>query len=89
MATVIDNAPAIATPKRLNLFERYVFTVCNSAREACPIFPGGGKRLHEDFEDPAAAPPAEQLAVFRKVRDQLRRRVEKLVADESSEQGPK
>ncbi len=67
----------------------YVFTVCNSAREACPIFPGSGKRLHEDFEDPAAAPSEEQLAVFRRVRDQIRRRVERFIADEAQPRGAK
>ena len=33
----------------------YVITVCDNAREACPYFPGGGKRIHHSFEDPAAA----------------------------------
>src|ERR1039458_6007824 len=41
----------------------YVFTVCDSAKEACPIFPGGGKRLHQSFEDPAAASANQQLEV--------------------------
>jgi arsenate reductase len=50
----------------------YVITVCDSVREACPVFPGTGKRLHESFEDPAAAPRDQQLAMFRKVRDQIR-----------------
>lgn len=49
----------------------YVFTVCDNARESCPLFPGGGKRLHHSFEDPAAAPADQRLAVFRKVRDQI------------------
>lgn len=49
----------------------YVFTVCDNARESCPIFPGGGKRIHHSFEDPAAAPADQQLATFRKVRDQI------------------
>lgn len=49
----------------------YVFTVCDNAKESCPIFPGGGKRVHHSFEDPAAAPPDQQLATFRKVRDQI------------------
>lgn len=49
----------------------YVFTVCDNANESCPIFPGTGKRLHHSFEDPAAAPPDQQLSVFRKVRDQI------------------
>ncbi len=51
----------------------YVITVCDSARESCPIFPGAVQRLHYSFEDPAAAQgsPEEQLAVFRRVRDEI------------------
>jgi arsenate reductase (thioredoxin) len=49
----------------------YVITVCDRANEACPIFPGTGKRLHRNFQDPAATPATEQLAAFRKVRDEL------------------
>jgi arsenate reductase len=50
----------------------YVITVCDSARESCPVFPGQARQIHHDFEDPAAAPADRQLAVFRKVRDELR-----------------
>ena len=52
----------------------YVITVCDSARETCPVFFGGAKRLHHDFDDPAAfnGPEDERLALFRRVRDQLR-----------------
>jgi arsenate reductase (thioredoxin) len=60
----------------------YVVTVCDSARESCPIFPGPGKRLHESFEDPAAAPPEQQPAVFRKVRDQILAYLEDFVGNE-------
>ncbi len=49
----------------------YVITVWNNAKESCPIFPGGGERIHHDFEDPAAAPVQHQLENFRKVRDEL------------------
>jgi len=47
----------------------YVITVCDNAKESCPIFPGGGKRVHHSFEDPAATPANQQLPLFRKVRD--------------------
>jgi arsenate reductase len=50
----------------------YVITVCDNAKESCPIFPGAGKRLHHSFEDPAGAPEERRLESFRKVRDQLR-----------------
>jgi len=52
----------------------YVITVCDNARETCPVFFGGAQKLHHDFEDPAATPGSEEerLAVFRRVRDQLR-----------------
>jgi len=48
----------------------YVITVCDNARESCPIFPGGGHRLHQNFEDPAAAADRRPEA-FRQVRDQI------------------
>ncbi len=52
----------------------YVLTVCDAARESCPVFPGAGPRLHHSFDDPAGATgsAAERLAVFRRVRDELR-----------------
>jgi arsenate reductase (thioredoxin) len=59
--------------------QQYVFTVCDNAKEACPIFPGGGRRLHQSFEDPAAAPADQQLGVFRKVRDQIADRLQEFL----------
>ncbi|MBV9268206.1 MAG: hypothetical protein JO061_18705 [Acidobacteriaceae bacterium] len=52
----------------------YVITVCDNARETCPVFFGKAEKLHRDFEDPAAVTGSEEqrLAVFRRVRDQLR-----------------
>ena len=52
----------------------YVLTVCEHARETCPIYPGHGARLHRSFDDPAAVQGGEEqrLAAFRRVRDQLR-----------------
>ena len=53
-----------------------VVTVCDSARERCPVFPGSVSRLHVGFEDPAAAEGSteDRLAAFRRVRDAIRRR---------------
>lgn len=50
-----------------------VLTVCDNARENCPVFPGHGRRLHHAFDDPAAVSgtETERLAAFRRVRDQI------------------
>jgi len=52
----------------------YVLTVCDNAKESCPVYPGHTNRLHHDFEDPAAALGSEEerLAAFRRVRDQIK-----------------
>jgi arsenate reductase (thioredoxin) len=52
----------------------YVITVCDSARESCPVFFGGAERLHHSFDDPAALDGSEEerLDLFRRVRDELR-----------------
>src|SRR3989339_307290 len=51
-----------------------VVAVCDHAQESCPVVPGGGVKRHQSFEDPAAAKgtEAEVLAVFRRVRDEIR-----------------
>ena len=52
----------------------YVLTVCDNAKESCPVFPSDAKRIHNAFEDPAAfqGTEEERLAVFRRVRNQIR-----------------
>ena len=52
----------------------YVLTVCDQARESCPVYPGHGQRLHRAFPDPAAVQGSEEqrLDAFRKVRDEIR-----------------
>jgi len=51
-----------------------VITVCGNADQACPVFPGKVNRHHFPFEDPAHAEGSEEekLAVFRRVRDEIR-----------------
>ena len=52
----------------------YVLTVCDSANEKCPVFPGHGERIHHAFPDPARVQGGEdeRLAAFREVRDEIR-----------------
>lgn len=56
----------------------HVITVCDSAAEACPIFPGAKAQIHWSFPDPSKATGSEeeQLAVYRSVRDAIRVRIE-------------
>lgn len=51
-----------------------VLTVCDNAKESCPVFFGKATRLHHSFNDPAAVEGSEEkrLGAFRKVRDELR-----------------
>ena len=52
----------------------YVITVCDNAKEQCPVFPGKTQRIHWSFEDPALAQGETdaRLQVFRKVREQIK-----------------
>ena len=61
----------------------YVVTVCDNARETCPIFPGDGKVVHAGFDDPPALAETvdreeEKLDIYRRVRDEIREFVEGL-----------
>ena len=53
----------------------YIITVCDNAKETCPVFPGKAQRIHKNFEDP---PPASigdhnsRMVIFRRVRDEIR-----------------
>ena len=59
----------------------YVITVCDNANERCPVFPGKTERIHWSFDDPAAAEgdEAERLAVFRRVRDEIRGKLREFI----------
>jgi arsenate reductase len=52
----------------------YVLTVCDNAKESCPIFPSKTITIHRNFEDPAVVQGSEEerFAVFRRVRDEIR-----------------
>ena len=55
-----------------------VITVCDTAAEVCPVFPGATHRRHWSFPDPSKVTGSEdeQLAVYRRVRDAIRTRIE-------------
>ncbi len=59
-----------------------VITVCDSANERCPIFPARTARLHWSLEDPSAASGSEdeRFRVFRRIRDEIRGRIEGFLA---------
>ena len=61
----------------------YVVTVCDSAREACPVYPGGTKQIHAGFDDPPrlakqADSEKEALDIYRRVRDEIKQFVKNL-----------
>ncbi len=61
----------------------YVVTVCDSAVESCPVFPGRARRVHRSFQDPpvlarGAQSEEEALELYRRVRDEIRAFIERL-----------
>jgi arsenate reductase len=61
----------------------FVITVCDAARESCPIFPGRTPKIHKGFDDPprlaqAATSREQALSHYRRVRDEIRQYVESL-----------
>lgn len=72
-----------ASPKNVKLYLKqpfdYVITVCDDAKETCPVFSGNvGRRFHMGFYDPSftTGTDEQKLAEFRRVRDQIRTRFE-------------
>jgi len=66
-----------------------VITVCGNADQACPMFPGQLNRHHWGFDDPAHATGSEeeQMQVFRRVRDEIRRVFEAYAAGRLDQAG--
>jgi len=66
----------------------YVITVCDNAKEGCPIFPGKAERIHQSFEDPPAPGVGDdesRLAIFRRVRDEIREWMKTFIARRKDE----
>ena len=64
----------------------HVITLCGSANEQCPLFFGGVRRVHIGFDDPSqgSGSPEEMLAEFRRVRDEIRTRLNDYLAGAAS-----
>jgi arsenate reductase len=52
----------------------YVITVCDRAKQQCPVFPGA-EPIHWGFDDPAEAPPKQHAEVFRRIRNEITQRL--------------
>jgi arsenate reductase len=63
----------------------YVITVCDTAKESCPVFPAKTKRIHWSIEDPSVTQGSEKdtLATFRRIRDELWARLQTFVHGEA------
>lgn len=70
------------------LRERFdaVITVCDSAAEDCPVWPGAARIEHWSIEDPSFAPEEERYGRFAQTRDDLRRRIRELVGQLTGEE---
>ena len=64
-----------------------VITVCDQAREACPVFPGAARQLHWSLEDPSRAGGSEKsrLESFTRVRDEIRTHIQQFISEQASE----
>ena len=67
----------------------YVVTVCDSASERCPVFPGATKRIHWSLDDPSRATGSdhERLNAFRQVRDEITARLRSWLAERPTRAG--
>ena len=67
-----------------------VITVCDNAKETCPIFPNAASLLHWGFDDPADAVGTEEarMAEFRRVRDEIKGRIAGYLSEERGNISP-
>ena len=78
------------TSKHLDQFTEQNFdlvvTVCDNAKESCPVFSGATLTLHWPFDDPADATGTdeEKMKIFRRVRDEIKTKIQTFLADESA-----
>ena len=79
----IDISKQTSKPYDIFLTEtfHYIITLCDETAKSCPAFPGGGERLHWSIEDPSTAIGTidERLVVFRRIRDEIKTKIEELL----------
>jgi arsenate reductase len=64
----------------------YIITVCDNAKETCPVFPGQATRIHQSFEDPPPETVGDyesRMKIFRRVRDEIREWLKNFVVEQS------
>ncbi len=64
----------------------FVITVCDNARETCPVFPGKAIRIHQAFEDPPASSAVDTdsiMTIFRRVRDEIKEWIKGFISEHS------
>ena len=70
----ISNHTSNNVDEYANIDFDYIITVCDNAKEACPVFPSKAKKFHFNFPDPAKATGTEEeiMAQFRSVREMIK-----------------
>ena len=69
----------------------YIITVCDNARETCPVFPGRAERIHHNFEDPPPESVGDydsRMAIFCRVRDEIREWMGEFIRDRGRVRSP-
>lgn len=79
----ISNQTSDGINKYINSKFDYVITVCDRAKESCPIFPNAKTNLHWGFTDPADAvgTSKEKITKFREVRNQIEEKIIQFLKD--------
>ena len=79
----IDISDAASKSAALFIDQQFdvVVTVCDSAAQDCPLWPGAQRIEHWPIEDPSFAPDGDASRLFRETRDDLARRIDELVAN--------
>ncbi len=86
IGTDISNYQSKSLEQYQDKYFDLVVTVCDNAKESCPIFTGAKETIHTPFDDPADATGSEeeQMVVFRRVRDEIKQNIQNYLNDISN-----